>query len=199
MAFCKQCGTQLNEGAKFCRKCGTSATPAPQAQNQYQQPQVVYVQPQAQPYRAQPAAAPKKKKKTLLVVLVVAVLVIILFRMIDGSDTQSSSGTGARPNYGRLPNTTWTSTGGDLLGGIYSQTLDFGNGTYSFNLQYYLFGLPINVSETGAYTVSGDSITFTSNDDTTSIGTVNGSSDDGKQIRGTIVGNSLTVGGSTYR
>ena len=45
--FCKNCGTQLKEGAKFCPKCGTPVTPMPGAgqagpgagpQPPYQQP-----------------------------------------------------------------------------------------------------------------------------------------------------------------
>lgn len=59
--FCKNCGAQCNEGAKFCPACGTDLTPptAPEqpayqqpAQPVYQQP-VMYQQP-AQPVYQQP-------------------------------------------------------------------------------------------------------------------------------------------------
>ena len=57
MAFCKSCGTQLNEGVKFCPSCGTNneaapeVAPAPEAPV-YQQPQ----QPVQQGY--QPPVVP---------------------------------------------------------------------------------------------------------------------------------------------
>ena len=64
MAFCGNCGTQLNDGAKFCPRCGQTvgggeSTPQQQVnqpqQASYQQPQQAY-QPQQQSYQ-QPAQA----------------------------------------------------------------------------------------------------------------------------------------------
>ena len=45
--FCKNCGTQLEDGTQFCTNCGAQTTPA------YQQPQQAYQQPsyQQQPYQ----------------------------------------------------------------------------------------------------------------------------------------------------
>lgn len=61
MAFCKYCGSPINEGAAFCPKCGQALTaeqPAQQPQPEPQpQPQPVQ-QPQAQPVYAQPAPQP---------------------------------------------------------------------------------------------------------------------------------------------
>ncbi len=50
MAFCNQCGAQLQDGATFCTACGAQQNAAPQAQ-QPQQPQ--YQQPQQQPQQPQ--------------------------------------------------------------------------------------------------------------------------------------------------
>ena len=35
MSFCGNCGTQLNDGAKFCPKCGQSTDGSPSPQQQY--------------------------------------------------------------------------------------------------------------------------------------------------------------------
>jgi len=101
-------------------------------------------------------------------------------------------------NYGRLPNTTWELLDADFFM-IYEQKLDFGNGTYRFEHMAYLFGLPITGSETGTYTVSGDIVTFTSNNAETVLGSYSGSSSGSKQIRGSLIGNTLTVGEVTLR
>lgn len=53
MAFCGNCGTQLNEGAKFCPKCGKAIDVAPQ-QQVYQQMANAYHTPQQPP--AQPSS-----------------------------------------------------------------------------------------------------------------------------------------------
>ncbi len=50
MAFCSNCGNQVNDGIKFCPKCGQAVGGSPQ-QQVYQQPnaqQQVYQQPNAQ-------------------------------------------------------------------------------------------------------------------------------------------------------
>ena len=76
--FCKNCGTQLKEGAKFCPKCGTPVTPMPGAG-------------QAGPGAGQPPhqgpAAGKASKIPIfaigaIVILVVAV--ILIFRACAG-------------------------------------------------------------------------------------------------------------------
>jgi uncharacterized membrane protein YvbJ len=51
MAFCKNCGNQVNDGTKFCPKCGQAVDGEPQ-QQVYQQPAQAYQQPQQ--HRAQP-------------------------------------------------------------------------------------------------------------------------------------------------
>ena len=51
MAFCKNCGNQVNDGTKFCPKCGQVIDGAPQ-QQVYQQPAQAYQQPlQQRPYK----------------------------------------------------------------------------------------------------------------------------------------------------
>lgn len=65
MYICKQCGAQVEDGAKFCNTCGTAVEAAPaqqaapqQAAPQYAQQPVMPVMPQ-QPY-AQPIESEKK-------------------------------------------------------------------------------------------------------------------------------------------
>ena len=56
--FCKQCGVQLDDGAKFCHQCGASTesvneTPVQQPpQPQYSQPSYQYNQPNYQPQQS---------------------------------------------------------------------------------------------------------------------------------------------------
>lgn len=46
MAFCKVCGAQLQDGARFCESCGTPVEqPAPQPVQQQYQPQYTYQAP----------------------------------------------------------------------------------------------------------------------------------------------------------
>jgi len=63
MAFCKNCGTEIPEGARFCPACGTvSEEPAEAQQTYYEQPeqaqQTYYAQPESEysaPVEASPA------------------------------------------------------------------------------------------------------------------------------------------------
>ena len=75
MAFCKNCGAQIPDGAGFCNHCGAAQAQQPQ-QTQMQQPQMQ--QPQMQPQ--------KKSKKGLIIglsvggtVLLSGIVVLILF------------------------------------------------------------------------------------------------------------------------
>jgi hypothetical protein len=131
----------------------------------------------------------KNTARSVLIAVAVTVVVLIIF----------SNSAGTQQNYGRLPNTSWESSGSVLLGN-YSQTINFGRGRYNYTCEYNFLGVPVSsTTETGAYTVSGETVIFTSDEEKTSIGMVNGSSDAGKQIKGSLIGNSLTVGGSTYK
>ena len=101
--FCKKCGTQLNENAKFCAVCGTPVTtnanqqmqqPAQQAAGQadpFAQPQQTasQVDPCAQPQQAMqqgkqvqqqwsPTMKPKKSKAPLILGIVGAALVVVI-------------------------------------------------------------------------------------------------------------------------
>ena len=54
MAFCENCGTQLNDGGAYCPKCGHSVNGAPNTQQQIvssQQTAQTYQQPQQQPIK----------------------------------------------------------------------------------------------------------------------------------------------------
>ena len=64
MAFCKNCGTQVNDGTKFCPKCGQAVDGEPQ-QQVYQQPQYAAQpqQPQTQPLK------PDSNRRTLKILL----------------------------------------------------------------------------------------------------------------------------------
>lgn len=53
MAFCNNCGNQVNDGTKFCPKCGQPINGGPQ-QQVYQQPQQQVYQQPAQAYQQQP-------------------------------------------------------------------------------------------------------------------------------------------------
>ncbi len=50
MAFCKNCGNQVNDGTKFCPKCGQAVDGAPQ-QQVFQQQAHAYQQTQQQPVK----------------------------------------------------------------------------------------------------------------------------------------------------
>lgn len=54
MAFCANCGNQVNDGVAFCPKCGHAVNGAPNAQQQTvsaQQTAQTYQQPQQQPMK----------------------------------------------------------------------------------------------------------------------------------------------------
>jgi hypothetical protein len=112
------------------------------------------------------------------------------------NQTSNSQSTNTRQSLGNLRNTTWVAYSYGSIGFFYegTETIDFGNGNYRYTLQGSLNGFPTSSTETGTYTVSGDNVIFTSNGEKTIIG-----GSDGKQTTGSIIGNSLTVGGSTYR
>ena len=89
--FCKSCGTQLNDGAKFCKNCGTAVTyvsekkTAPENTEKFTpvqpQPPVQEVKqpvytPPVQP--AAPITVPKKKKGTSPILYVVLGIVTVL-------------------------------------------------------------------------------------------------------------------------
>lgn len=60
--YCKYCGAQLPDGAKFCPKCGGALTPvseAPEADTPKPQPQP---QPQQQAYTPEPEMDEEPKK-----------------------------------------------------------------------------------------------------------------------------------------
>lgn len=84
MAFCNQCGSQIDPGAKFCPTCGTTAGAAvpPQAPPQYQQAPPQYQQQQYQQapqYQQQPYSADKDiaDNKVMAVLAYFGLLVLI--------------------------------------------------------------------------------------------------------------------------
>ena len=97
--FCKQCGAQLGEGAKFCPGCGAvvEAAPPPQYGQAAPPPQYGQAAPPPQYGQAAPppqygqAAAPKKglSKKLLLIIIIAAVAVaavLILVNVLGNQD-----------------------------------------------------------------------------------------------------------------
>lgn len=83
MAFCKSCGTQLDEGAKFCRNCGT---PVDQVAPQATLDATAVIPPVAPPAAAGAGFAPpvapapggpKKSMSGLIIGLVIAAVVIL--------------------------------------------------------------------------------------------------------------------------
>jgi hypothetical protein len=73
MAFCKVCGAQLQDGARFCESCGTPVEqPAPQPVQQQYQPQYTYEAPvYTEP---QQAAQAQGGSGTLVLAIIGAVL-----------------------------------------------------------------------------------------------------------------------------
>ena len=78
MAFCKNCGAQLDDQAVFCTSCGANQNEAPQ-QPAYQQP--VYQQPvYQQPVYQQPMAAQEVPAKGMGIAgMVLGILSLCLF------------------------------------------------------------------------------------------------------------------------
>jgi len=92
MAFCPNCGSRLNDGAKFCAACGRAAT-------RLQQP----IQP---PRYAPPAPAKKKSAAPLviggiiglcLVALIIAAISTSLFGILGGNDDTGGADLTGRP------------------------------------------------------------------------------------------------------
>lgn len=95
--FCKNCGTQVSDGAKFCKKCGAPMPPAPisnqineptagyqqapAAQNTYKQnnaPAAVQAsEPKETAGTAVTATAPKSNKGKIIAIAAAAVIVVI--------------------------------------------------------------------------------------------------------------------------
>ena len=86
--FCKKCGAELKDGAKFCGSCGNPVAAAPQREPEFTQPtpapQPQYNQPQ---YNQQPRPVQyvpqynvvKPQKKTNAVKIVFSVILAVLF------------------------------------------------------------------------------------------------------------------------
>lgn len=88
--FCRKCGQEIREGAKFCTKCGTAVpTPKP-VQQQPVQPRPVQQQPvqpkpvQPKPVQQQPVQQPPKKKKGAGPIIALVVCAIVLLLLIGG-------------------------------------------------------------------------------------------------------------------
>ncbi|MBQ8391228.1 MAG: zinc ribbon domain-containing protein [Clostridia bacterium] len=119
--FCKSCGTQLNDGAKFCKNCGTAVTyvsekkteaentvkftpaePQPPVQ-EVKQP--VYVAPAQS---VAPKAEPKKKKGTspvlyvvlgIVTVLLIAAIVVLVMTINKKDNDDSNNGGVVEKEY----------------------------------------------------------------------------------------------------
>ena len=94
--FCRNCGSQLKEGAEFCPSCGTKAPVQTQAQNQVQQSQVVN-QP-APVYSNQATVKNFGGSKGLIIglsigigVLVIIIVCVVLFMFFGNKDTKKES------------------------------------------------------------------------------------------------------------
>ena len=113
MKFCTQCGTQLSDTSVICPNCGAKVEsavnqgPAPEANQQYAQPQQQYAQPQyipPQPVVNEEAALPERFKplsalayfgySLLFTIPIVGFIFAIVFAV-------SSEGNINRRNYAR--------------------------------------------------------------------------------------------------
>lgn len=71
MVYCRNCGNQLEDGAKFCPKCGNAigVSNTQQHVNQSQQSNRMYQQPQQQDFAQQPQQPIKPDSNMILAVL----------------------------------------------------------------------------------------------------------------------------------
>lgn len=206
--FCTNCGKQLQDTLKFCTACGNPTTPMtiphqngqqniPVMPSGYKQKipfqqQININTPQNQPVYNTPVKKPNTKTAKIIGCITAAlILVIILFFVIDNAGYSQSTQQRRNISSGRdiLDNTSWTSIDeGNLLGLVSyeaRETYDFGNGNYIYTLKGYLSFIPYSESESGTYSVSGNTVTLRSQEGTIKTGT--------------IIGNSLTIDGTTFR
>ena len=94
--FCRNCGSQLKEGAEFCPSCGNKVSVQTQAQNQVQQPQVAYQPPSN--YSNQTNVKKSGGHKGLIIglsigigVLVILIVCVILFMVFGNKDAKKET------------------------------------------------------------------------------------------------------------
>lgn len=127
MAFCKNCGSELKEGARFCEQCGTPVQQAPQAPEQpaynYQQstynyqeqPAYNYQQPaynyQQQPEQPAPAPAQSGDAKGAMIMSIIGLALselgipgIILCAIAKGKvkKAEAAGATGGMVKVGKI-------------------------------------------------------------------------------------------------
>ena len=99
--FCKNCGFQMKDTAKFCPKCGTANTPPPippQPSNFAQQPNNFAPQPNNFAPQQNPSFSPTaqsiavKTKKNLIPLIIVGVGIVILIVIIIAFCNRSKNG-----------------------------------------------------------------------------------------------------------
>ncbi len=78
--FCENCGTKLEEGAKFCAECGTPTPTQTEAVTPEVAPEPEIV-PEAEPTN-EPPKKKKKKKKAPVIIAVILVVVMLLACLI---------------------------------------------------------------------------------------------------------------------
>ncbi len=138
--YCKFCGKELKEGAKFCQNCGKQATSIqiPPVQQQTQQPM--------QPYQSAMPMQPQKSKTGLIIVIVAIVIVVIIagifliFFMGGGITSGNESDF-----YG-----TWETSVGDYFS--YEMTFNTDK-TLEYGISGYTY-------EVGTWRVSGNKLIF---------------------------------------
>ena len=119
--FCKFCGTQLNDGAKFCKNCGTAVTYVSEKKTEAEntvkftpvqpEPSTQEAKKSAHIPQAQPAAAiavPKKKKGTspilyvvlgIVTVLLIAAIVVLVMTINKKDNNDSNNGGVVEKEY----------------------------------------------------------------------------------------------------
>ncbi len=88
--YCKQCGSNIPENAKFCRSCGTQVSTAAEPQRSVYAPEhPANVQEHPAPFLKQSSKKPKRSSRKLLIsaiaVLLVIVLAVVILPKIGGS------------------------------------------------------------------------------------------------------------------
>ena len=103
--FCKNCGAQLSDHARFCNKCGAKQPEMPAAPENTTTPaQVRQTPPPVQPQKPEPAApqAQASSNKGLIAIIVILIILVlglggwVIFTSLNGDKDDDSSSKGGK-------------------------------------------------------------------------------------------------------
>lgn len=87
MAFCGNCGTEINDGAKFCPVCGTIQAASGAQQQQQQQQQQQYTAPVQPEQPAQPGPRTDEEKYRYLAALSYLNIIFMILGLLVGNSS----------------------------------------------------------------------------------------------------------------